>query len=152
MLARSLCQEDPPGEGNGNAIQYSFLGNPVDRGAWQAAGQGVAKELDTTKGLNTHFSKSFRGFPVAVTCQRPLLPTPLLPWADKRFEQMTDYHYLPYVKTCVTMFSIFADLWKWMQNTGLKAKLIIKGRMLWIRICKAWIRLTYWLVLQDNLY
>ena len=25
-----------PGEGNGNPLQYSSLGNPVDRGAWQA--------------------------------------------------------------------------------------------------------------------
>jgi len=26
-----------PGEGNGNPLKYSHLGNPVDRGAWQAA-------------------------------------------------------------------------------------------------------------------
>ena len=23
-----------PGEGNGNPLQYSYLGNPIDRGAW----------------------------------------------------------------------------------------------------------------------
>ena len=32
-----------PGEGNGNPLQYSYLGNPMDRGAWQAIVQGVAK-------------------------------------------------------------------------------------------------------------
>ena len=32
-----------PGEGNGNPLQYSCLGNPMDRGAWQAAIHGVAK-------------------------------------------------------------------------------------------------------------
>ena len=37
-----------PGEGNNNPIQHSCLGNPMDRGAWQAMAQGVAKELDTT--------------------------------------------------------------------------------------------------------
>ena len=37
-----------PGEGNGNLLQYSCLGNPMDRGAWKATAQGVAKELDTT--------------------------------------------------------------------------------------------------------
>ena len=37
-----------PGEGNGNPLRYSCLGNPVDRGAWQATGHRVAKELDTT--------------------------------------------------------------------------------------------------------
>ena len=32
-----------PGEGNGNPLQYSYLGNPMDRGAWQVIVQGVAK-------------------------------------------------------------------------------------------------------------
>ena len=31
------------GGGNGNPIQYSCLGNPVDRGAWQATVHGVLK-------------------------------------------------------------------------------------------------------------
>ena len=37
-----------PGEGNGNPLWYSRLGNPMDRGAWRAAIHGVAKESDTT--------------------------------------------------------------------------------------------------------
>ena len=37
-----------PGEGNGNPLQYSCLGNPMDRGAWWVAVHGVTKELDTT--------------------------------------------------------------------------------------------------------
>ena len=32
-----------PGEGNGNPLQYSCLGNPMDRGAWWATVQGVIK-------------------------------------------------------------------------------------------------------------
>ena len=32
-----------PGEGNGNPLQYSCLGNPMDRGAWWATFHGVAK-------------------------------------------------------------------------------------------------------------
>ena len=32
-----------PGEGNGNPLQYSCLGNPMDRGAWQAIVHGVAR-------------------------------------------------------------------------------------------------------------
>ena len=31
------------GEGNGNPLQYSCLGNPMDRGTWQAIFHGVAK-------------------------------------------------------------------------------------------------------------
>ena len=34
-----------PGEENDNLIQYSCLGNPMDRGAWRFT---VVKELDTT--------------------------------------------------------------------------------------------------------
>ena len=32
-----------PGEGNGNALQYSCLENPMDRGAWWGTVHGVAK-------------------------------------------------------------------------------------------------------------
>ena len=32
-----------PGGGNGNLLQYSCLGNPKNRGAWQATVHGVAK-------------------------------------------------------------------------------------------------------------
>ena len=31
------------GEGNGNQLQYSGLGNPMDRGAWRATVHGIAK-------------------------------------------------------------------------------------------------------------
>ena len=31
------------GEGNGSPLQYSCLGNPMDRRAWQATVQGVAR-------------------------------------------------------------------------------------------------------------
>ena len=32
-----------PGEGNGNSLQYSCLGNAMDREAWQPTVHGVAK-------------------------------------------------------------------------------------------------------------
>ena len=32
-----------PGEGNGNPLQCSCLGNPMDRGVWQATVLGVRK-------------------------------------------------------------------------------------------------------------
>ena len=35
------------GEGNGNPPQYSYLGNPMDRGAWRATVHAVEKSLNT---------------------------------------------------------------------------------------------------------
>ena len=32
-----------PGGGRGNPLQYSCLGNPMDKGAWRATVRGVAK-------------------------------------------------------------------------------------------------------------
>ena len=43
----------PPGEGNGNPLQYSCLGNPMDRGAWRASLHELTKESDTTKPVHT---------------------------------------------------------------------------------------------------
>ena len=39
--ARDTCSTSGPGrsprEGNGNPLQYSYLGNPMDRGEWRAS-------------------------------------------------------------------------------------------------------------------
>ena len=43
--------ERSPGEGNGTPLQYSCLGNPMDRGAWRATVHGVA-ESDILKQLS----------------------------------------------------------------------------------------------------
>ena len=45
-----LGWEDPPGEGNGNVLQYSCLENPMDRGAWWATIHGVP-QLDMSERL-----------------------------------------------------------------------------------------------------
>ena len=36
-------------EGNSNPLQYSCLGNPMDRGAWWAMDDRVAKETQISK-------------------------------------------------------------------------------------------------------
>ena len=45
---QSLSQEDPLEEEIATPLQYSCLGNPIDREAWQATVHDVAKELETT--------------------------------------------------------------------------------------------------------
>ena len=46
-----------PGGENGNPFQYSCLGNPMDRGAWQVTVHGVTKDPDTTYQLNNNKNK-----------------------------------------------------------------------------------------------
>ena len=49
--------ERSPGEGNGNPLHYSWLANPMDRGAWQATYSPWAhKESDMTKQLTLQLS------------------------------------------------------------------------------------------------
>ena len=59
---RSLGQEDFPGEGNGNPLQYSCLENgeysclSEGQGAWWATVRGGHKELETTERLTLSLS------------------------------------------------------------------------------------------------
>ena len=59
----SFSSEDPglilgsgryPEEWNSYLLQYSCLGNPMDRGAWQAMVHGGRKEWDMAKCLSTY--------------------------------------------------------------------------------------------------
>ena len=50
--------EKSPGEGNGTAFQYSFLENPMNRGAWQATVHLVTKESHMTQQLKNKSNKS----------------------------------------------------------------------------------------------
>ena len=43
-----------PGGGNGNPLKYSWLENPMDRGAWWAIVNRTAKSWTQLKWLNTH--------------------------------------------------------------------------------------------------
>ena len=40
---RSLGKKDSPGEGKGYLLEYSWLGNPMERGAWQDTVDGITK-------------------------------------------------------------------------------------------------------------
>ena len=42
-IGQSLGQRDPPGQRNSNPLQYSCLGNPMDRGAWLATVYWITK-------------------------------------------------------------------------------------------------------------
>ena len=51
---RSLAQEGPPGEGNSNPLQYSWLENPMDGEAWRATVHGVAKSRTRLSDFHFH--------------------------------------------------------------------------------------------------
>ena len=98
------------GEGNGNPLQFSCLGNPRDGGAWRAAVCGVPQSRTRLKRLSSSSSSKFLGdallpvlaphfdshclchwFPnLVVQCSHPrhfknylwLSPTPRMDWLD----------------------------------------------------------------------
>ena len=51
-----------PGEGNGNSVQYSCLGNPMNRGAWQAIAHRVAKHWTWQRLNNNNINKTYQDF------------------------------------------------------------------------------------------
>ena len=56
-----MAQQETPvqslGQTGSNPLQYSCLGNPMDRGAWWATVHRVAKESDTTFSDNNNKNK-----------------------------------------------------------------------------------------------
>ena len=56
-----------PGEGNGNPLQYSCLGNPMDREAWQATFHRVARD---GYDLSTKLSPPPEGMMLSVITER----------------------------------------------------------------------------------
>ena len=73
---------------NVNTTKYSYLGNPMDRAAWQVIVHGVAKELDITLQLNNN-SWSLSGIQSVLSTKLSLL-----------------YHLLP-VSNTVPLSSVF---------------------------------------------
>ena len=71
-----------PGGGNGNPLQYPYLENPTDRGAWWATVHGVT-ELDMTKCTHT-----------AIVCVYKS-QTPNLSFPQVLFHPLTRYMQLP---------------------------------------------------------
>ena len=57
---RSAGSGRSPGEGNGNPLQYSWLENPMDRGAWRATVHGVTKSQTRLSNF-THFTSLVLG-------------------------------------------------------------------------------------------
>ena len=73
----------PPGEGNGNPLQHSCLGNPMDRGAWWATDRGVPKNQTR---LSTHAIQSWVKIQENVTLSSRswYWASRILPWLEKK--------------------------------------------------------------------
>ena len=66
-LGRSL------GEGNGNALQYSYLEDPMDRGAWWAMVHRVTKSWTQLKQLSLHAHTIVYFYQLLLVCKSCLL-------------------------------------------------------------------------------
>ena len=68
-----------PGEGNDNPFQYSCLGNPMDRGAWQRVGHHTTYRLNNSNNLSRFLGSNLysQGSSMGNTVQECLYPTVL---------------------------------------------------------------------------
>ena len=64
------------GNGNGNPLQYSCLGNPMDRGAQQATVHGL-QGSDTTQRLNNIAAAATKSLQLCPTLCNPIDGSPL---------------------------------------------------------------------------
>ena len=58
-----------PGGGNSNSLQYSCLGNPMDRGAWQTAVHRVAKVCHSVATEHAHSSTNYSQWKRMFACR-----------------------------------------------------------------------------------
>ena len=71
-----------PGEGNGNPLRYSCLGNPTDRRAWRATVHGVAKNWTWLSDQHYKYHHGLRSFPVAQMVKNLSAQVWSLGWED----------------------------------------------------------------------
>ena len=72
-----------PGGGHGNPLQYSCLGNPVDRGAWWATVHGVTKSqtwLSEWTELNWNCLKYTHWIMISDSTNMTKITPPPFPW------------------------------------------------------------------------
>ena len=66
-----------PREASGNPLQYSHLQNPMDRGAWQATVQGVAKDSHATEQWNLVKGKRKISYKIVMAIIISIRPMPI---------------------------------------------------------------------------
>ena len=66
-----------PREASGNPLQYSHLQNPMDRGAWQATVQGVAKDSHAIEQWNMVKGKRKISYKIVMAIIISIRPVPI---------------------------------------------------------------------------
>ena len=103
VQVQSLGWEDSPGEGNANPLQYSCLGNSMDKGACGLQSvYGIAIDLDTTQQLNNDKNSP------SADCGHasPLLPHPGIFFKASRHIFLINFFKLKY--SCFMMLLVSA--------------------------------------------
>ena len=81
-----------PGSGNGSPLQYSCLGNSMDRGTWRTTVHGVVKS-QTQLNMHTHTHTHTAG-PLETISPFPYLPPSVISSVSLRFKCNTVHLYL----------------------------------------------------------
>ena len=93
-----------PGEGNGNPLQYSYLGNPMDRGAWSTIVHGVKKSQAQPSDSTTREWNSFCLWLRPTWSMYWLILVPML--SSTCFYTVSDFVSLQWILiSCILLFS-----------------------------------------------
>ena len=96
-----------PRGGHGNPLQYSCLENPMDRAAWWATVDGVAKSQTQLKWLSTNSFFNFFSSIRSVSC-----------------------NFYP-LKYCVRHKAVSLEIWKWWHNITSNMLMKVSGFFFW---------------------
>ena len=102
-----------PGRGHGNPLQYAYLENPMDRGAWKTTVHRIA-ESDTTE---TPWHKTFSNIAAAAAKSRQSCPTLCNP-----IDGSSPGSPVPGILQARTLEWVaisFSNAWKWMKVKSL---------------------------------
>ena len=115
-----------PGGELGSPLQYSCLGNPMDREAWGATVQGVAKSQTQLKRLSMHAQPWYTGGAVPVSCWRNRLRrTIVLPQITSQF-MTTKLVFFPSRGHCQFILTNCMNIWRVMLTLSLTSQFSIR--------------------------
>ena len=122
----------PAGGGHGNPLQYSCLGNPMDRWAWQAPVHKVSKSQTWLKWFRTHAHTDLilvgKFYPTekGKNCYGGSLQKPYFSKGQTKFVFIF-IHLFGCAGYCCSTQTLTCGIWDWVPRPGIKPRSLALG-------------------------